>query len=113
MRNFFTSKKFLIIFTIVFAIAVVIFNYYDIVCSDDTHRAYNHSEINSMKLEMVNINTADVNTLCDLPYVSESQAQSIIDYRQKHGKFESIEELKEVKGIGEKTFDKIKTMIEV
>lgn len=113
MKDFFTSKKFLIIFAIVFVVVVVVFNYYDITCKDDTNRAYSHSEIENMKLEMININTADVDTLCNLPYVSESKAQSIVDYRKEHGDFESIDEITQVKGIGEKIFEKIKMMIEV
>ena len=50
----------------------------------------------------VNINTAERATLAQLPGIGETLAQSIINYREKHGPFRSIYELKEVEGIGEK-----------
>lgn len=52
----------------------------------------------------VNINTADATQLDTLPGVGPAISQRIIDYRTTHGKFESIEDLKQVSGIGEKKY---------
>lgn len=61
----------------------------------------------------VNLNTADREQLMTLPGIGEARAADIINYRQEHGGFSSIEELKNVSGIGEKRFDSIKEYIEV
>ncbi len=55
----------------------------------------------------VNINTADVEELDELPEVGPSTAQSIIDYRQNNGEFRSVDELEEIPGIGPETLEKI------
>lgn len=54
----------------------------------------------------VNINTADATTLQTLSGVGASTAQKIIDYRNSNGKFKTIDDLKNVSGIGDKTFAK-------
>lgn len=59
----------------------------------------------------VNINTADLTTLQTLSGVGPATAQKIIDYRTANGKFKSIDDLKKVSGIGEKTFEKFKDKI--
>jgi competence protein ComEA len=61
----------------------------------------------------VNINTATAEELDTLPGVGPSIAQRIIDYRTKHGPFQSIEDIKNVKGIGDVTFEKLKDKITV
>lgn len=59
----------------------------------------------------VNINTADLATLQTLNGVGPSTAQKIIDYRNSNGKFKTIEEVKKISGIGDKTFEKFKDKI--
>lgn len=61
----------------------------------------------------ININTASVQKLILLPGIGKVTAQRIIDYRQRHGGFKSIEEIMEVPRIGPKTFEKIKDMIRI
>ena len=55
----------------------------------------------------VDINTADVEELDELPEVGPSTAQSIIDYREANGGFRSVDELEEIPGIGPETLEKI------
>ena len=55
----------------------------------------------------VDINTADVEELDELPEVGPSTAQSIVEYRQTNGEFQSVEELEEIPGIGPETLEKI------
>ena len=58
--------------------------------------------------DKININTADVKELILLKGIGEKKAQRIIDYRQTNNGFKKIEEIMEVKGIGQKTYDSIK-----
>jgi competence protein ComEA len=55
----------------------------------------------------VNINTASVEQLTTLPGVGPKLAARILDYRQKSGAFKSVQELMNVRGIGEKNLKKI------
>ena len=61
----------------------------------------------------VNINTASAEELTQLQGVGPKYATKIIEYREKAGPFASPEDLKNVPGIGEKTFEKNKDMIVV
>lgn len=61
----------------------------------------------------ININKADKSQLQLLPGIGETIAQYIIDYRMQNGNFKSIEEIKNVSKIGDKTFEKIKDRISV
>jgi competence protein ComEA len=61
----------------------------------------------------VNLNAASIAQLQTLPGVGASTAQRILDYRQKNGAFKKIEELMNVKGVGEKSFLKLKPLITV
>lgn len=61
----------------------------------------------------ININTANQTQLEELEGIGEITASRIIEYRKQNGKFKTIEDLKNVKGIGDAKFDKIKDDIEV
>ena len=61
----------------------------------------------------VNINTATVKELMSLKGIGEKKAESIVEYREKIGSFAMIDELKGVKGIGDKIFNKIKNHIAI
>jgi competence protein ComEA len=60
---------------------------------------------------VVNINTANSEQLSLLPRVGPTVAQRIVDFRQENGRFQSLEDLMLVRGIGEKTFELIKPYI--
>ena len=61
----------------------------------------------------MNLNSANGTQLQTLPGVGASTAQRILEYRQKNGPFKKIEELMNVKGIGEKSFLKLKPLITI
>ncbi|MBI3048315.1 MAG: helix-hairpin-helix domain-containing protein [Acidobacteria bacterium] len=61
----------------------------------------------------VNVNTATMAQLETLPGVGPALAQRIVDYRQQNGGFKKIEELMNVRGIGEASFLKLKALITV
>lgn len=62
---------------------------------------------------LVNVNTADVSELMTLPGIGEAKATSIIQYREGHGAFSSIESLQEVPGIKSGVYEQIKALITV
>ena len=61
----------------------------------------------------ISINSASIEELMTLDGIGKAKAKNIIDYRNKKGKFKSIEEIKNVSGIGETLFEKIKNNIKV
>ncbi|MBE6962319.1 MAG: helix-hairpin-helix domain-containing protein [Ruminococcaceae bacterium] len=61
----------------------------------------------------ININTAPVELLKELPGIGDTLAARIIEYREAHGPFAVPEEIMEVKGIGEKTYRNLEEMITV
>ncbi|MGD1412892.1 helix-hairpin-helix domain-containing protein [Bacillus stercoris] len=65
------------------------------------------------KGELVNINTATVEELQGISGVGPSKAEAIIAYREENGRFQTIEDITKVSGIGEKSFEKIKSSISV
>lgn len=62
---------------------------------------------------LVNINEADSSQLLTLPGIGEAKASAIMEYREQNGGFKDAAELKEISGIGEKTFEKLKELITV
>ena len=60
---------------------------------------------------MINLNTASVAELCTLSGIGEAKAEAILAYRTEIGAFSSIEQLKEVTGIGESLFNQIKSSV--
>jgi comEA protein len=71
------------------------------------------SEPKAFQIGRVNINTATKDDLMMLPGVGGATAKRIILYRQDRGPFKGIEDLKNVKGIGEKKFQQLKRFISV
>lgn len=79
---------------------------------ESTNSTQGNSTTNTSS-KKVNINTASQEELDSLPGIGPSIATKIIDYREQNGKFNSIEEIKEVSGIGDAKYDKIKDSITV
>lgn len=74
----------------------------------------NDSNLEENELEVkVNINTANKEKLETLPGIGETTAQKIIDYREANGKFKTIEDIKNVSGIGEAKYESLKDKITV
>ena len=61
----------------------------------------------------ININSAQIEELITLPGVGEATAYKIIEYRKENGKFQKIEDLKNVPGIGDSKYENIKMLIKV
>jgi competence protein ComEA len=59
-------------------------------------------------LGAINLNTATREELIALPGIGPAKAEAILDHRKTHGAFKSVEELKDVKGIGAKRYEKLK-----
>lgn len=65
------------------------------------------------KKDLVNINTATKEQLLSISGIGTSKAESIIAYREEHGSFKTIEDIKNVSGIGDSLYEKIKNNITV
>lgn len=74
----------------------------------NTNKKQNDSTDNG---EQINLNTADKAKLQELNGIGDKKADQIIAYRQEHGDFKKIEDLQEVSGFGEKTFQNLKDSI--
>lgn len=73
----------------------------------------NLNSSNNAKTSKVNINSATQTELETLPGIGPSTALKIINYRKEKGKFNKIEDIKNVNGIGENKFNKIKEFIKI
>ena len=78
--------------------------------SASSYSSYNLSS-NSIKKQKININKATQTELELIPGIGPSTAFKILDYREKNGKFSSIDEIKNVSGIGDVKFEQIKDYI--
>ena len=83
------------------------------VASPQAAKAAGAAKAKASAASPVNLNSASATQLQTLPGIGASTAQRIVDYRQKNGSFKKIEELMNVKGIGEKSFLKLKPLITV
>jgi competence protein ComEA len=72
-----------------------------------------HAAAKSTPAGLVNLNTATVADLEGLPGIGAKTAARIVEYRQKNGPFKKVEELMNVRGVGEKNFLKLKPQITV
>lgn len=85
--------------------------------NNKTNNKYSQSEKKQKKdiaiFKKININTGNLEELEKISYIGPSKARKIIEYRNANGNFKSLREIINVKGIGEKTFEKIKEQIEI
>lgn len=81
--------------------------------NDNSANTGNESTSYNKEGAKVNINTATQNELDGLPGIGPALAQRIIDFREENGNFKSIEDIQNVKGIGNSKFDEIKDKIVV
>lgn len=84
----------------------------DIPNKDETLKA-SISGVVDAKSTLININTANSTEIQTLPGIGPSKAENIIKYREESGGFKSIDEIKNISGIGEATFEKLKDKITV
>ncbi len=61
----------------------------------------------------LNLNTSSSQELTELPGIGPAKAEAIVEYRETNKQFKTIDDLKEISGIGEKTFEKLKDLITV
>lgn len=78
-------------------------------CIENTNNTSNNTNTNNL----VNINTATYEELLTINGIGSAKAEAIIKYREENGKFNSIEDIKNVSGIGDSLFEKIKAYITV
>ena len=60
---------------------------------------------------LVDLNTAQLDALTGLPGIGEAKAQAILDYRREHGPFRRVEDIMQIKGIGEGIFQQLEPYI--
>lgn len=85
------------------------------ITEEDEKAKLDEKEENTAETPMgkININTADETTLQTLDGIGEAKAKAIIEYRNKNGDFKTIEDIKNVSGIGDSVYEKIKDNITV
>jgi len=79
--------------------------------SNGSNNTNNNGSDNEITSDKVNINTASLELLMTLSGIGESKARAIINYRNEVGLFENVEDIKNVSGIGDSAFEKIKDSI--
>ena len=74
-------------------------------------RAADDGSVQASTSSKVNINQASAAQLVNLPRVGSKLAERIVEYRKTHGPFGRVEELMEVKGVGEKLFEQLRPYV--
>ncbi len=90
-----------------------------IILTEDSQTIGNNSipnsatETDSSHQQLININYATASELEKVPGIGPATSAKIIQYRQVHGLFRKLEDIKKVSGIGEKTYEKMKAFISI
>jgi comEA protein len=101
------SNKFIIFLCLIIVNVIVSINF---ACANNNHN--NHRPVKSIIIaEPVNINKADEAELMLLTGIGAKKAKAIMAYRNQHGAFKSISEIKKVSGISKSVYSKIKSII--
>lgn len=88
-------------------------NLADAIGNDETEINSSGDFSSSSNNSKVNINKATVPELTNVPGIGASTAEKIVSYREKNGKFKSVEDIKNVSGIGDSKYEKLKDYISV
>ncbi len=99
------QERFLGIFTAIYIFAIIIFSSHS---PTPGIKAFSDTKASAY---LININTADASELATLDGIGPVTAERIIEYREKNGNFESIEDLDNVSGIGNSIITKIRDYI--
>lgn len=83
----------------------------EIQVADNSAQGASTQESNNNQSKLININLATLEELDNLPGVGEATANKIINYREENSSFKSIEEIKNVNGIGDKKYEDLKDLI--
>lgn len=67
--------------------------------------------VSRSEISAVNINSASADEMASVPGLGEKKSQAIVKFREKHGPFARVEDLKKVDGIGDKLFEKIRQYV--
>ena len=109
-----TKERYIILFlaaALLIGLAIMAYQKYSSVI-DIKIAAFDNGNIAS-EPDKININEAGIETLTRLPHIGPALAKRIVEYRNEVGHFTSIEDIKKVKGIRDKLFDRIKDNISI
>lgn len=121
MNKIFTKdERKIIIFLIAFlALGLIVANAKNIIKTANTKDKENTQDSlqtiikSSHTVPKININEADIETLSELPGIGPKKSKTIFDYREQNGKFKSLIDLTNIKGIGKKTLAKLLPYLEM
>ncbi|MBR2715318.1 MAG: helix-hairpin-helix domain-containing protein [Ruminococcus sp.] len=113
MRKFCSDPKVMMFLALSFAFFIVAFNIYDLTFDKTQEYVYTKDYISKLEIKKTNLNTATKEELVLLNGIGEKTAEKIIKHREEEGPFESIEELKNLKGITDESFNKLLPYITV
>lgn len=83
------------------------------VASSSTEPSASNNDDGSDSSVKINLNTATKEQLCQITGIGDKKADLILQYRQEHGQFKSVDELKEINGFGDKTVNKLKDHLSI
>lgn len=87
--------------------------YQQLIQQSQTHKNITTQPNKYSQKNIININTAEVSQLIQLPSIGAKKAQEIVEYRQTHGDYKDIYDLTHIKGIGKKTVDNFAHLISI